>query len=220
MTATEWASDCKPGSHIALPFVTSQKAKVRHKEATGGLLVKKVNVNVTFNSQSLNQSFSTFLLLFVSSCPPKTFPPLTLELALGVGAVDGAQLGHGPGRSQVEHDYVHAHVGHVPGLRPLCHAPLQQREQWQNMGEGGVGQRAALCKGGGGLAVPGSVLAAAARWTALTSTVVQTLHKRPQRFLVEDRALCVPLPQRRPRLLQPGDLKEAGKPEDQSAALL
>lgn len=40
----------------------------------------------------------------------------------------------------------------------------------------------------------------------LTSAVVQTLHERPQRFLVQDGALCVPLPQRRPRLLQTGNL--------------
>lgn len=152
--------------------------------------------------------------MFIGSRCPRPVPPLTLELALGVGAVDGAQLGHGSRRSQVEHDYVHAHVGHIPGLRPLCHAPLQQREQRQDVGEGGVGQRAALCRGRWeGLAAPGSVLAAAAaRWTALTSTVVQTLHKRPQRFLVEDGALRVPLSQRRPRLLQPGDLG-GGKPE-------
>lgn len=73
---------------------------------------------------------------------------LTLEFALGVGAVDAPQLSDGPRRPQVEHDHVHPDFHRLPRLCPLthCHALLQQRQERQDMGEGGVGQRTALCR--------------------------------------------------------------------------
>lgn len=74
-------------------------------------------------------------------------PSLTLELALGVGAVDAPQLGDGPRCPQVEHDHVHASFHRLPRLCPLthCRALLQQRQERQDMREGCVGQGAAFC---------------------------------------------------------------------------
>lgn len=73
---------------------------------------------------------------------------LTLEFSLSIGAVDAPQLSDGPGGPQVEHDHVHPDLQCLPWLSPLthCRALLQQKQERQDMGEGGVGQRAAFCR--------------------------------------------------------------------------
>lgn len=60
-----------------------------------------------------------------------TINNITLEFALGVGAVNAPQLCDGPRRPQVEHDQVHPDFHRLPRLRALTHrnALLQQRQE-------------------------------------------------------------------------------------------
>lgn len=84
------------------------------------------------------------------------------------------------------------------------------------MGEGGIGQRTAFCRTDAQtesvllvrkVTIRNQCLTTGITVGPPTSAFVQTLHEWPQSFLIEDGALCVPLPQCRPGLLQAGHLR-------------
>lgn len=71
---------------------------------------------------------------------------LTLQFGLGVGSVDPSVVRDAAGRLQVVHDHVHPDLRALPGLQGLTkgHAPLQQGQDGDDVGDGRVGQGAGL----------------------------------------------------------------------------
>lgn len=72
--------------------------------------------------------------------------PPTLELGLSVAPVNPPVVGDGTRRLQVVHDHIHPRLRALPGLRrlPDGHAPLQQGQDGNDVGEGRGGRGAAL----------------------------------------------------------------------------
>lgn len=73
---------------------------------------------------------------------------LTLQFGLRVGSIDAPVMRDGTSRLEVVHDHVHPHLRALPGLQrlPNSHAPLQQGQDGDDVGDRCVGQGAALWK--------------------------------------------------------------------------